>query len=320
MIKKVVFMGTPDFAVPCLQILAAEGYEIQAVFTQPDKPRGRSGKPAPCPVKEEALKLGLPVYQPAKIREEENVKLLSELKPDAIIVTAFGQIIPPSILEIPPYGCINVHASLLPAWRGAAPIQWTVINGDPTGGVTTMLMGEGLDTGDILLKTEISIAPDETGGSLFHKLSTLGAELLAKTLTGLAAGEITPEKQPEISPTPYARMLKKQMGCIDWNQDAASIERLIRGLAPWPSAYTYLNGKQLKLWQAQVAAPKAEAEAGLQPGTVTEVAGDSFTVQTGEGCLKILQLQLEGKKSMSTEAFLRGYCVEAGTVLGEKLG
>ena len=325
MIRKVVFMGTPDFAVPCLQVLLKDGYEVQAVFTQPDKARGRSGKPVPCPVKAEAVLHGIPVYQPVRIRHEENEKILAELNPDVIVVTAFGQIIPSSILHLPPYGCVNVHASLLPAWRGAAPIQWAVMNGDKVSGVTTMQMNEGLDTGDILLQRELPLAPDETGGSLFDKLSAAGAGLLSETLKALSEGTVTPVRQPEESPTPYAAMLKKQTGCIDWEKGAGEIERMVRALDPWPSAYTYLNGKQLKIWKAEPLpaaagisgeAPAASGEAPAAPGTVTMIGRDSFTVQTGSGTIRILALQLEGKKRMDTEAFLRGYRLEAGMKLG----
>ena len=314
MLRKVVFMGTPDFAVPCLKALYDEGYDIRAVFTQPDKARGRSGKLTPCPVKEEALKLGLQVYQPVRIRHEENIDILRKLDPDVIVVAAFGQIIPAAILGLPPYGCINVHASLLPAWRGAAPIQWAVINGDKTAGVTTMQMGEGLDTGDMLLKEETPLAEDETGGSLFDRLSTMGASLLIRTLKELEEGSIVPEKQPEDSPTPYASMLKKEMGRIDWEKDAASIERLIRGLDPWPSAWTILNGKQLKLWKAQVM-PAGSGILG-EPGTIVLVDNESFTVRTGDGDLQVSELQLEGKKRMRADAFLRGYHLTPGTRLG----
>ena len=312
--RRVIFMGTPDFAVPSLKALIAAGYEIAAVFTQPDKPRGRSGKLAPSPVKEAALEADIPVYQPVKIRTPDNVQIIEELAPDVIVVAAFGQIIPKAILDIPRYGCINVHASLLPKYRGAAPIQWAVINGDPTSGVTIMQMGEGLDTGDILYVKELPIEQNETGGSLFDKLSELGAQALVEGLQLLAEGRITPVKQPEESPTPYARMLRKEMGLINWEESAEKIERLVRGLNPWPSAYTYLDGRQLKIWAAEVLqedGPQAQA-----CGTITEIDKNSITVQTGDGKLRILELQLEGKKRMGCDAFLRGFAVQTGTVLG----
>ena len=309
-------MGTPDFSVPCLQALLRAGYEVAAVFTQPDKARGRSGALTPCPVKAEALQHDIPVYTPVRVREEESVKILQDLAPDVIVAVAYGQILPQKILDLPPYGCINVHASLLPAWRGSAPIQWAVINGDRVSGVTVMQMNAGLDTGDMLLRSTVELAPDETGGSLFDKLSVLGADLLVEALRGLEAGSIVPEKQPEESPTPYAKMLTKQLGRIDWTMDAAAIERLTRGLAPWPSAYTTLNGKQLKIWKARVAENGSGEEKAPAPGTVTQADAGSLTVQTGSGTLQILQLQLEGKKSMTTEAFLRGNKVTPGTILG----
>ena len=309
-------MGTPDFAVPSLEALAAAGYEVAAVFTQPDKPKGRSGKMAFSAVKEAALAYGLQVYQPKRIRNPENIDLLREIDPDVIVAVAFGQILPREIVELPPYGCINVHGSLLPKYRGAAPVQWAVIDGEKESGVTIMRMDEGLDTGDMLLKSVCELTPDETGGSLFDRLKEEGARTLIKALKGLEEGSITPEKQPAESPTPYARMLTKEMGLIDWSQSALSIERLVRGLDPWPSAWTYLNGKQLKIWKTRVCPAGPDEAAGCSPGTVVEVDKESFTVQTGEGTLQILALQLEGKKRMDTAAFLRGARVEEGMILG----
>ena len=309
-------MGTPDFAVPSLEALTAAGYEVAAVFTQPDKPKGRSGKMAFSAVKEAALAHGLQVYQPKRIRNPENIDLLREIAPDVIVAVAFGQILPREIVELPPYGCINVHGSLLPKYRGAAPVQWAVIDGEKESGVTIMRMDEGLDTGDMLLKSVCELAPDETGGSLFDRLKEEGARALIKALKGLEEGSITPEKQPAESPTPYARMLTKEMGLIDWSQSALSIERLVRGLDPWPSAWTYLNGKQLKIWKTRVCPAGPDEAAGCSPGTVVEVDKESFTVQTGEGTLQILALQLEGKKRMDTAAFLRGARVEEGMILG----
>ena len=319
--KRIVFMGTPDFAVPSFKALLDAGYEIPAVFTQPDKPRGRSGKPAPSPVKEAALEAGIEVYQPKKIRTEENVELIRQLAPDAIVVAAFGQIIPKAILDIPQYGCINVHASLLPKYRGAAPIQWAVINGDEVSGVTIMQMAEGLDTGDILYVREVPLAADETGGSLFDKLSLTGAQALVEALKKLEEGSIVPVSQPEESPTPYASMLRKEMGLINWSDSANKIERLVRGLDPWPSAYTFLDGKQLKIWASSVVgteeAPSAEGDE-QECGTVIRTDQDSIYVKTGDGLLRITQLQLEGKKRMPCDAFLRGFHVAPGTVLGKE--
>ncbi len=309
-------MGTPDFAAGILDVLLQSEYPVNAVFTQPDKPVGRKAILTPCPVKELALKAGIPVHQPKRIREQEYIDLVRSYAPDVIVVAAFGQILPKEILELPPYGCVNVHASLLPAWRGAAPIQWSVIEGDPVSGVTTMHMAEGLDTGDILEKVEVPLAEDETGGSLFDKLMHEGASLLLHTLKGLEEDRIVPVKQPEESTTPYAVMLTKDTGLIDFTKSAVSIERLIRGLDPWPSAWTYLNGKKLKIWKARVEESVHTDAAEAAPcGTVVKVSRDALYVQTGEGILVIENLQLEGKKRMDTAAFLRGFEVVEGTVL-----
>ncbi|MCI7739755.1 MAG: methionyl-tRNA formyltransferase [Clostridiales bacterium] len=305
---KIVFMGTPDFAVGTLHALAESEHEILAVVTQPDKPKGRGKALQPTPVKEEALRYGIPVYQPKKVREEEFQAVLRELNPDLIVVVAFGQLIPKSILELPRYGCVNVHASLLPKYRGAAPIQWAVIDGEKESGVTIMKMDEGLDTGDMIAKAVVPLAADETGGSLFDKLSQIGAQLLIDTIPALEAGTAVCEKQPQESPTPYAAMLNKKMGLIDWNQDASVIECLIRGLNPWPSAYTYLKGKTLKIWQAKVVERQQEAE----PGTVICVDKKQLVVACKTNALSIQRLQLEGKKQMETEAFLRGYTIDSG--------
>ena len=230
------------------------------------------------------------------------------------MVVAFGQIIPQEILDLPPYGCINVHASLLPKYRGAAPIQWAVIDGEPQSGVTIMKMDAGLDTGDMITKVVVPIAEEETGGSLFDKLSAAGARLLVDTLPSLTNGTAVYEKQPEESPTPYAAMIQKQMGNIDWNRPAVEIERLVRGLNPWPSAYTKLKGKTLKIWKAQVI-EESENDAALAPGTVIQADTHGLYVKTGQDILNITELQLEGKKRMDTPAFLRGYTVETGSVL-----
>ena len=305
---KIVFMGTPDFAVGTLHALAESEHEILAVVTQPDKPKGRGKALQPTPVKEEAMRYGIPVYQPKKVREEEFQVVLRELNPDLIVVVAFGQLIPKSILELPRYGCVNVHASLLPKYRGAAPIQWAVIDGEKESGVTIMKMDEGLDTGDMIAKTVVPLAADETGGSLFDKLSQVGAQLLLDTIPALEEGTVVFEKQPEESPTPYAAMLNKKMGLIDWSQDASVIECLVRGLNPWPSAYTYLKGKTLKIWQAKVVEKQHEEE----PGTIIEVDKKHLVVACKTNALLIERLQLEGKKQMETEAFLRGYAIETG--------
>ena len=311
---KVIFMGTPDFAVGTLKALHEAGHEVTLVVSQPDKPKGRKQELSPTPVKAAAEQLGLPVYQPSKIRAEESIEYLRNVEADVIVVAAFGQIIPKAILEMKKYGCINVHASLLPRYRGAAPIQWAVINGEKESGVTIMQMDEGLDTGDMLAKTEVPLEPDETGGSLFDKLSRAGAELLIRTLPALEQGTLTPEKQPLESPTAYARMIRKEDGRIDWNLEAEAIERRIRGLNPWPSAYTELTGKILKIWRAEVL-PK---ESGQTPGTVTEAGKGGFCVQTGKGVLRLFEVQLEGKKRMDAQAFLRGFHAAPGMKLEEE--
>lgn len=303
-------MGTPDFAVPTLEALIGAGHELAAVVTQPDKPKGRGKAVLMTPVKERALECGIPVYQPKRVREPEFLDVLRKLNPDVIVVVAFGQILPREILTLPPFGCVNVHASLLPKYRGAAPIQWAVIDGETVSGVTTMQMNEGLDTGDILEQEEISLDPEETGGSLFEKLASLGGKMILSTLKGLEDGSIIPRAQGEMT-TPYAKMLTKAMGEIDWSMDAASIERLVRGLNPWPSAYTYVDGKTLKIWKARVEA----GEAGNEPGQV-RVTKDRLLVETGNGVLSILELQLEGKKRMEAAAFLRGFSIETGRKFG----
>ena len=307
---KIVFMGTPDFAVPTLESLIKGGHEVIAAVTQPDKPKGRGKAVQYTPVKEKALEYEIPVYQPVKARDPEFVELLKEMDPDVIVVVAFGQLLPKAILDIPKYGCVNVHASLLPKYRGAAPIQWAVIDGEEVSGVTTMLMDEGLDTGDMLEKAEIVLDEKETGGSLFDKLSDLGGELILSTLEKMENGTIVRTPQGD-STTSYAKMLKKTMGEIDWNMEAVKIERLIRGLNPWPSAYTSLKGKTVKIWSADVVA----GESTGNPGRVT-VTKDKLLVECGENFLSITELQLEGKKRMETAAFLRGFTVEDQTVFG----
>ncbi len=309
---KVIFMGTPEFSVGTLEALIEAGHEVALAVTQPDKPKGRGGKMQYTPVKEAALKHGIPVFQPKKVREPECVEELKQYNADIIVVIAFGQILPKEILEMTPFGCVNVHASLLPKYRGAAPVQWAVIDGEEVSGVTTMQMDEGLDTGDMLLKTEIRLDEKETGGSLHDKLAAAGAELCVRTLKGLEEKTVVPKPQGE-SPTAYARMLDKKLGNIDWSRDAESIERLVRGLNPWPSAYTNWDGKVMKIWEAR--AEKKAAETGSVPGTVISVEKDGFCVETGDGVLKVLALQIPGKKRMEADAFLRGYEIAPGTVL-----
>lgn len=311
---RVIFMGTPDFSVGTLEALIEAGHEVVLAVTQPDKPKGRGKEMQFTPVKECARKHNIPVFQPSKVREPACIEELRKYEADIMVVVAFGQILPKEILEMVPYGCVNVHASLLPKYRGAAPIQWSIINGETVTGVTTMQMNEGLDTGDMLLKVEVPIEEKETGGSLHDKLSLAGAKLCVDTLDGLQRGDITPIPQ-EDSTTSYAKMLDKQLGNIDWTKRAVEIERLIRGLTPWPSAYTNWNGKVMKIWDAKVS---ADCESMKQvPGTIIKVDKHSFSVQTGEGALEIRELQIPGKKRMEADAFLRGYQVQTGTLLGK---
>ena len=310
---RVVFMGTPDFSVPTLEKIIEAGHEVIGVVTQPDKAKGRGKKVLFPPVKEMALAHDLPVYQPRRARDPEFIEEMKTLNPDVMVVVAFGQILPKAILDIPKYGCINVHASLLPKYRGAAPIQWAVIRGEKVSGVTTMQMDVGLDTGDMLLKKEVLLDEEETGGSLHDKLSTLGGDLLIETLKKIEAGDIHPEKQDDSQAGEYARMLDKNLGRIDFSMPAAEIERLIRGLNPWPSAFTSYNGKTMKLWKA-----KTDNCGQGVPGQVIHVDKNSFTVQTGQGTLQILELQMEGKKRMDAGAFLRGCPLETGTMLGQE--
>ena len=310
---KVIFMGTPDFAVGTLETLIEAGHEVVLAVTQPDKPKGRGKEMQYTPVKECALKHAIPVFQPRRVREAECIEELRKYNADIMVVVAFGQILPKEILEMCTYGCVNVHASLLPKYRGSAPIQWAIIDGEEVTGVTTMQMDEGLDTGDMLLKTEIPVEPKETGGSLFDKLAQAGAKLCVETLEALQNGTVTPIPQGETT-TAYAKMLDKQLGDINWNKTAVEIERLIRGLTPWPSAYTNWNEKVMKIWDAEVSDIDVEME-DAKPGTIVKVEKDAFYVQTGEGLLKVCELQIPGKKRMDAGAFLRGYQVKVGEEL-----
>lgn len=309
---RIVFMGTPDFSVPALKALVEAGHQVIAVVTQPDKPKGRGKEVQMTPVKIQAMEYGIPVYQPAKVREASFVEVLKGLEADVYVVIAFGQILPKAVLELPKYGCINIHASLLPKYRGAAPIQWCVIDGERETGITTMMMDVGLDTGDMLEKAVIPIEEKETGGSLHDKLSMAGGDLILSTLKKLEEGTLVRTPQTDEG-TCYAKMLTKSLGDIDWNQDAVSIERLIRGLNPWPSAYTMWNGKTIKIWAADVIKDEAPANS-LPCGGVALSDRHCLAVRTGDGLLSIKELQMEGKKRMDIEAFLRGYPIPAGDV------
>ncbi len=312
---KVIYMGTPDFAVGALKSVIEAGHEVKLVVTQPDRVRGRGGEVSFCPVKQCALEYGLPVFQPEKIRLPEAVARLKEEDADIYIVAAFGQIMSEEILNIPRYGCINIHASLLPKYRGAAPIQWCILNGETKTGVTIMQMDKGIDTGDILLQREIDIAPDETGESLFDKLAVLGSKAVTEALTLIEKGEITPVRQDESKAT-HVGMLRKEMGLIDWNDTGVRIERYVRGLNSWPSAYTYHKSRMLKIWESHVDDTPGANTGDVKPGTVIKADDTGLYVQTGEGVLVITSLQIEGRKRMDTAAFLRGQQVAAGEILG----
>lgn len=307
---RIVFMGTPDFAVPSLQALIDAGHEVCAVYTQPDKPQGRKQILTAPPVKTLALEHDIPVFQPNTLKNEDEQARLRELAPEVIIVVAYGKLLPKAVLDIPPHGCINVHGSLLPRWRGAAPIQWAVIAGDEMAGVTTMQMAEGLDTGDMLLTYETKVGEKETAGELFDRLAQSGAELLTQTLVKL--DEITPRPQDDAQSC-YAHMLDKQMAVIDWNKSAHEIDCLIRGLNPWPIALTTLSGERLKVFAAEKANGRGE------PGTVLEAdPKKGLTVACGEGALKLTEIQLVGGKRMKATDFLRGHAIEVGTKLGDE--
>lgn len=300
---RVIFMGTPDFAVPSLQKLLERGDEVCAVFTQPDKPKGRGHRLQPPPVKELALERGIPVYQPATLREEEIQRQIRGLSPDVIVVAAYGKLLPKAVLDIPRLGCINVHGSLLPRYRGAAPIQWAVINGDETAGVTTMFMGEGMDTGDMLLKAETAIGPEETAGELFDRLKVLGAGLLGETLDRLEQGGLKRIPQDDALAS-RAPMLTKEMSQLDWRRPAKELHDLIRGLNPWPGAWAVLDGKRLKLYASRV-----RPEAG-EPG-VLAAAVDGPLVYCGEGSLLLTEVQTENGKRMSGKEYLLGHPLKA---------
>lgn len=308
---KIVYMGTPDFSVGALEALIQAGHEVTAVVTQPDKAKGRSGQMQCSPVKECAVRHGIPVFQPVKIKTPESMEELKKYEADIYIVAAFGQILSGEILEMPRFGCVNIHASLLPKYRGAAPINQCILDGERETGVTIMQMDAGIDTGDILTQKKVIIEDKETAQSLFDKLAQAGAELIVETLPMIEKGEITPVRQDERLAS-HVKMMDKSMGKIDWTQDAACIERLVRGLDPWPSAYTFCLGRSVKIWSSD-ALTAGHTE---QPGTIVAVAKDSFDVACGKGVLRIYELQLEGKKRMDTKSFLLGSQWKAGMLLG----
>jgi methionyl-tRNA formyltransferase len=309
---RIVFMGTPDFAVPALKALAASRHEVTLVVTQPDRQKGRGKAVLESDVKKCAESLGIPVFQPAKVKTEDAVAVLREQHPDAIVVAAYGQILSQEILDLPKFGCINIHGSLLPRWRGAAPIQWSVIDGDERTGITIMQMDRGLDTGDILLQESVEIGKKETAEHLYERLAAMGGPLVLKALDAIEDGTITRTKQDDAKSC-YAKMLTKRQGEISWTMPAVRIERLVRGLNSWPSAYTFYRGKMLKIWDAD-AEPQKEMEAA--PGTILGTTKDAICVQTGDGVLVLKEVQPEGKKRMAVKDFLLGYPAEG--ILGQR--
>lgn len=316
---KLIFMGTPDFTLPILDALYDAGHEIVLVVTQPDKPKGRKASLTPPPAKEWAIERNIPVFQPVRIRDDEAFDHLRDHPADAAVVAAFGQILPKRVLDFPVHGCINIHASLLPKYRGAAPIQWSILNGDVITGVTTMQMGEGLDDGDILLQKECIITPEDTGGSLFDKLAHLGGEAILETLSLLSDGKLIRRPQNEAMAT-HVGKIDKSLGHLDFTRPAFELERYIRGLAPWPAAYVTFRGRNLKIWAADVVTEEDVAEGGLMsfeelsvpPGTTAYVTKNSWFVRAGEGLLAIHSVQPDGKRQMSVREFLRGHNVAVG--------
>jgi len=309
---RLIFMGTPEFALPSLNALHHSGHAILAVVCQPDRPKGRGGRLTPPPVKGMAERFELPILQPDKMKDLAFLEGLRALKPEVIVVVAFGRILPPAILDLPPHGCINLHASLLPKYRGAAPIQWAIINGEQETGVTTMRLDPGMDTGDILLQERMPILPEDTAGSLSVRLAERGADLMIRTLNGLESGEIIPVPQDHAQAT-LAPILEKEAGKIDWTQPAAHILNRIRGLSPWPGAYTLYQNQRWSLWKADLGDPTA----GGPPGTIQKTGREGISVATGQGLLEILELQPANRRRMSVREFLAGHTVKPGTVLGE---
>ena len=311
---KIVFMGTPDFAAGALEALLRAGHEIVLAVTQPDRPKGRSGEPVAPPVKQKALAHGIPVFQPARIKTPEAVEALRRCSADIYIVAAFGQILSQEILDIPRYGCLNIHASLLPRYRGASPIQHVIIDGEKKTGITIMQMDAGLDTGDILYQRELEIEKDDNYETLHDKLMLLGGEAAVEALSLLEQGKLIPEKQQD-GESCYAPLIQKSMGEIDFSRTAEEIDRRIRGMTPWPGAYTFYRGKQLKIWKAE---PDGASYAGRggKPGEILEAAGNFVAVAAGQGALRVYELQLEGKKRMPVHDFLLGVKMQPGEMLG----
>ncbi len=309
---KIIFMGTPEFSVGALEALIESHHQVVLTVTQPDKPKGRGKEMQITPVKACAMKHDIPVFQPVKIKEKEAVETLRGYEADVFVVAAFGQILSEEILNMPKYGCINIHASLLPKYRGAGPIQKAILDGMKETGITIMKMDKGVDTGDMLLKSVVTIDEKETGDSLHDKLAIEGSKLIVEALRKIEAGDITPVKQNDADSS-YAGMLNKSMGKIDWNNDAVQIERMVRGLNSWPGTYTSYNGKVLKIWESEVCG-KEKTLGNEIPGTVIAVDKEALYVRTGENVLKITQVQLEGKKRMNVKEFLLGCRIVAGEI------
>lgn len=307
----IVFMGTPDFAIPALTVLIHSEHSVSAVFTQPDKPKGRGHKLASPPVKVLAEQNGISVYQPESLKKnaDEYIKIIKDINPDIIVVAAYGKILPKEVLDIPKLGCVNIHGSLLPKYRGAAPIQWAVLNGDKETGVTTMLMNEGLDTGDILLTEKTEIGENETASELFDRLSLMGADILLRTIDALQKGEITPKKQ-DASKATYAKMLSKDLSNIDFNSSVRNIHKKICGLSDWPCAVTSVNGKRLKVYRSEIV---SDEKPNAEPGEVIDEK--NFTVACIDGSIRFVEVQAEGSKRMKSEDYLRGKPVLKGTIL-----
>ncbi|MFQ5585313.1 MAG: methionyl-tRNA formyltransferase [Thermodesulfobacteriota bacterium] len=309
--SRIVFMGTPDFAVPSLKALIDERYTIPAVVTRPDRPKGRGRALSMPPVKEVALKHGIQVLQPERIKDRDFLESLKSLAPEVIVVVAYGRILPPELIAIPPKGCINLHSSLLPKYRGAAPINWAILRGEEETGVTTMIMDEGMDTGPILLQEAVPIGEDDTAVTLHDRLSELGAGLLARTVSRVIDETIQPVIQDDSKAT-YAPMLKKEDGCIEWNKSAGEINNLVRGLLPWPGAYTRWSGRLLKIMEGTV---KAADTGGVKPGTILAVSEKGIEVAAKSGIFVITELQLAGKQRMTAAEFIKGYRIGTGQIL-----
>ncbi len=311
---KIVFMGTPDFAGEALKALLKSKHNVTAVFTQPDKPKGRGNKLSYPPVKEIALENSLPVHQPVRIRDEESLKLIKELDPDVIVVAAYGKILPKELLEIPKFGCINIHASILPKYRGSAPIHWSIINGEKETGITIMQMDEGMDTGDILLIDKLEISENDSTGDLFQKLSILGGDLLLKALDGIEAGKISPVKQKNEEAT-YAPMLKKEDELIDWHIPSKDLHNKIRGMNPWPGVYTFFRGERLKIQKSILISE--DKETGLTPGEIIDISPGRILVAAKKGITSLVTVQPAGKRQLDSKDFVNGYKVIKGELLGQ---